>query len=307
MSWLIFVVIAVIFDSLRIFIDNYTSDVYFKDKHAVSQKLFFGYLFTIAAVIVATISGFDFLNIPITTFALLLLAGFFHSFSGIPYYKALEIDDSTNIGIFIQLSPVLYLIFGWFLLGEAFSPLQLLAFIIILAGPLLIVFSSRKRSRKIKMRAVFYAAIYVLIDVIGNIIFVKENLSGINFLTEIAIVFLGKGIGNLIIVYCRPKWRKRYKNVVKSSKKKVYRPMLFNFATTVIKDFAYRGALTTAPAVAIASVASDSAEPIVIFFMGLLLTLIWPKFGREKLQKKVILVHFIATILVVIGIVLMQL
>jgi hypothetical protein len=41
--------------------------------------------------------------------------------------------------------------------------------------------------------------------------------------------------------------------------------------------------------------------------MGLLLTLIWPKFGREKLQKKVILVHFIATILVVIGIVLMQL
>lgn len=307
MSWLIFVVIAVIFDSLRIFIDNYTSDVYFKDKHAVSQKLFFGYLFTIAAVIVATISRFDFLNIPIATFALLLLAGFFHSFSGIPYYKALEIDDSTNIGIFIQLSPVLYLIFGWFLLGEAFSPLQLLAFIIILAGPLLIVFSSRKRSRKVKMRAVFYAAIYVLIDVIGNIIFVKENLSGINFLTEIAIVFLGKGIGNLIIVYCRPKWRKRYKNVVKSSKKKVYRPMLFNFATTVIKDFAYRGALTAAPAVAIASVASDSAEPIVIFFMGLLLTLIWPKFGREKLQKKVILVHFIATILVVIGIVLMQL
>lgn len=307
MSWLIFVVIAVIFDSLRIFIDNYTSDVYFKDKHAVSQKLFFGYLFTIAAVIVATISGFDFLNIPITTFALLLLAGFFHSFSGIPYYKALEIDDSTNIGIFIQLSPVLYLIFGWFLLDEAFSPLQLLAFIIILAGPLLIVFSSRKRSRKIKMRAVFYAAIYVLIDVIGNIIFVKENLSGINFLTEIAIIFLGKGIGNLIIVYCRPKWRKRYKNVVKSSKKKVYRPMLFNFATTVIKDFAYRGALTAAPAVAIASVASDSAEPIVIFFMGLLLTLIWPKFGREKLQKKIILVHFIATILVVIGIVLMQL
>ena len=307
MSWLVFVVIAVIFDSLRIFIDNYTSDVYFKDKHAVSQKLFFGYLFTIAAIIIATISGFDFLNIPIATFALLLLAGFFHSFSGIPYYKALEIDDSTNIGIFIQLSPVLYLIFGWFLLGEAFSPLQLLAFIIILAGPLLIVFSSRKRSRKIKMRAVFYAAIYVLIDVIGNIIFVKENLSGINFLTEIAIVFLGKGIGNLIIVYCRPKWRKRYKNVVKSSKKKVYRPMLFNFTTTVIKDFAYRGALTAAPAVAIASVASDSAEPIVIFFMGLLLTLIWPKFGREKLQKKVILVHFIATILVVIGIVLMQL
>ena len=63
------------------------------------------------------------------------------------------------------------------------------------------------------MRAVFYAALYVLIDVLGNIIFVKENLAGINFITEIAIVFLGKGIGNLLIVYCMPKWRKRFKNV----------------------------------------------------------------------------------------------
>ena len=307
MSWLVLVIITVIFDSLRIFIDNYTSDVYFKDRQAVSQKLFFGYLFVIASIIVTAISGFEFLTLPISTLALLFVAGLFSSFSGIPYYKALEIDDSTNIGIFIQLSPILYLIFGWFLLGETFSPFQLIAFAIVLAGPLLIVLSSRKRSRKVKMRAVFYAALYVLIDVLGNIIFVKENLAGINFITEIAIVFLGKGIGNLLIVYCIPKWRKRFKNVIKSSKKKVFRPLSLNFTASIIKDFTYRGALTTAPAVAIASVASDSAEPIVIFFMGILLTLIWPKFGREKLDRKTVIVHLLATILVVIGIVLMQL
>ena len=55
-----------------------------------------------------------------------------------------------------------------------------------------------------------------------------------------------------------------------------------------------------------ASVASDAVEPIVIFFLGLLLTLIWPKFGREKMDRKTIIVHLVATILVVVGIVLMQ-
>ena len=306
MNWLILVAVAVFFDVLRIFIDNYTSDVYFKDKHAVSQKLFFGYLFIIASIVVAIVSGFDVFTLSASTILLILLAGFLNSLSGIPYYKALEIDDSTNIGIFIQLSPILYLIFGWFFLGETFSPFQLIAFVIILAAPLLIILSSRKRSRKIKIRAALYAVLYVLIDVIGNIIFVKENSVGVNFVHEMILIFLGKGIGNLLIVYCRPKWRKRFHYVVKSSKKKVFRPLLLNFSTSLVKDFTYRGALTAAPAVAIASVTSDSAEPIVIFFMGILLTLIWPKFGREKLQRKIVLVHLIATILIVIGILLMQ-
>ena len=306
MNWLILVTIAVITDSLRIFSDNYVADVYFKKHEAVSQKLFFGYLFIVTSVILAIITGFNFTNIPINVLLLIVLAGLFNSFSGIPYYRALEIDDSTNIGIFIQLSPILYLIFGWFLLGETFSPFQLIAFVIILAAPLLIVLSSRKRSRKVKMRAIFYAALYVLIDVIGNIIFVKENLEGFNFLTEMIFIFLGKGIGNLLIIYCRPKWRKRYQHVVKTSKGKVFRPLTFNFSASIVKDFAYRSALIAAPAVALASVASDSAEPIVIFFMGIILTLIWPKFGREKLDKKTVSVHLIATALVVAGIILMQ-
>ena len=90
------------------------------------------------------------------------------------------------------------------------------------------------------------------------------------------------------------------------SKRKVVRPMLVNSILGVVADFTYRTALATAPAVALASAISDSSEPIVIFFMGIILTLIWPKFGREKLNKKTVLVHLIATILVVIGVAILQ-
>ena len=82
--------------------------------------------------------------------------------------------------------------------------------------------------------------------------------------------------------------------------------MLANFCIGTAKEFTYRAALATAPTVAMASVASDSSEPIVIFFMGLLLTLLWPKFGREKLDKKSIIVHLVATALVVTGIIILQ-
>ena len=61
-----------------------------------------------------------------------------------------------------------------------------------------------------------------------------------------------------------------------------------------------------APSVALASAASDSTTPIMIFFMGIVLTILWPNFGREKLNRKSVLVHLIATVLVVAGIILIQ-
>lgn len=306
MNWLGFVAVAVILDALRIFIDNYVSDVYFKGREAVSQKWFYAFIYVIVGTVILAASGFNLNNLDWAAAGLFVFSGFLASFSGIPYYKALEIEDTTNLGIFIQLAPIFYLILGWFFLGETFSPVQLVAFLVILAAPLLIIATTRKRSRKVKIRAVLYAFLYVFVAVIANVIFVKADNENFTLLNEVALLFLGKGLGNFIIMLARPKWRKRFNSIYKSSRGKVLRPLIANSAIGLVKDFAYRGALITAPAVALASVSSDSAEPIVIFFMGLVLTLIWPKFGREKLNRKTVLVHLIATVLVVAGIVLLQ-
>ena len=82
--------------------------------------------------------------------------------------------------------------------------------------------------------------------------------------------------------------------------------MICNHVVGFIKEFAYRGALVMAPAVAVASAASDSVTPVVIFFLGIVLSIIWPNFGRENLKRKNVIVHLIATVLVVAGIVMLQ-
>lgn len=306
MNWLVLVAIASISDSLRIFIDNYTSDVYFKGRHAVAQKVFNGWAFPIFSLVILIITGFNFSGMDVNVALIMVLSGIIHGIATIPYYRALELDDSTNIGIFTQLAPVLFLIFGWFFLDQTFTPIQLIAFVIILSAPFLIISTTRKKSRKIKLKAVLFAFLYVLIAVIGSIVFVKNSTPDQNFVTAITLVLIGKGIADLAIIYTRPKLRKRFYDVYKKSHHKVIRPLIINAVVRVIQQFSYRGALLAAPSVAIASVASDSSEPIIIFFMGLLFTLIWPKFGREKLDRKTVLVHLIATILVVVGIVLLQ-
>lgn len=312
MNWLPVVAVSVLCYAGEIFVDNYISDVYFKGKGAVAQKWFFGVAQTIFGILLGVITffttGIDFASVGFAPILLLILAGFFTSIASIFYYKALEIDDSTNLGIFIQLSPVLYLIFGWFLLGQEFNPMQLIAFAVIIAAPVLIILTTRKKSRKTQARAVVFALLYVLITTLANIVFVKEDAAAaeLSFFVEFAFLYFGKGIGNLAVMAASPKLRKRYKYVARASHKKVYRPLFASLSFSVVTNMTYNAALILAPSVAVASAASDSSIPIVTFFMGILLTLVWPKFGREKMDRKTIIVHLIATVLVVTGIVLIQ-
>ena len=306
MSWLAILAIAVISDALRIFIDNYASDYYFKEKGAVSQKIVSGIVTPILGIIILIVTGFNFTEIPPVALTLLLMSGVLGSLAGIPYYKALEIDDSTNIGIFFQFSPILYLIIGWIIGDEQFSIIQLLACFIILAAPLLVVITAKKRSRKVRIKAALLAFISIIFYVASGETFIQGNVDGINIFSEIGLVLITKGLSDLLIIGSRRKLRHRLAKVVKSSRRKVLFPINISIVMRVIQEFSYRIGLIIAPSVAIASAASDAVEPAVIFFMGLLLTILWPKFGREKLQKKTVLVHFIATVLVVIGIVILR-
>lgn len=306
MSWLVLVAITVIADTIRIYIDNFVSDTFFKGRDSVAQKYFYGFAFVIIGSLTCLFSAADFADAPFSTVFLFIFSGLLASLGGIPYYRALEIDNSTNIGIFFQVAPVLYLIIGYLFLGENPTLTQLIAIPIIIAAPLIVVFSSGRKSRGNRFRALFLTLLYVLIATVGNMIFVTTNNGQLTFPSEIALMLLGKGLGNIIIILLNPKWHRRFRVIFRANRPRILVPFIGNTVLSLTKDLAYRSALIVAPTVAIASVTSDSLEPVLIFFFGIVLTLIWPNFGREKLTRKNVATHLISTIFVVIGIILLQ-
>ena len=305
MNWIILVVLTIIFESLQLFINNYTADTYFKKRGAVSQSIYLNTFAFVLAIIMLIATGFSISAADLPTICMIILSGILIVADGIPYMRALEIDDSTNVGIFIQLSPLLYLIIGWLFLNEPFSPYQLIPFLLILAAPFLVILTTRKKSKGIRIKAAFYAFLCVVISTLGNLIFARAS-NGDNFIQNMAFIFIGKFIGTMMIIFSRKKWRIRLKNVTKNSKGKIFRPISANFLVSTLKDFTYRGALITALTLAIASASTDTLEPLAIFFMGIILTLIWPKFGREKLDKKTVSIHFISIALIVTGIIMLN-
>jgi drug/metabolite transporter (DMT)-like permease len=301
--WLLLCIAAAAGASISIFIDNYVTDVYFKGRLPQAQKIFGVVAYAMMAV--ATICLFPIEEMPLYLVLLLMGSGAISSLSYIPYYKALKYENTTGAAIFFQLAPVIYLIAGWGLLGEVIGGRELLAFCLILLAPLVVIFSSSKRSRKLELKAAGLFLFYVFVAVGANLLFVYGEEQGeVGFATVFFWIVFGKLLTDLVTAVVMKSWRKRFFWVFKKSRGKLLVPMLANEVVYGAVEVFGRLALIAAP-VAIASVVMNAGELVLTFVFGIVLTVLWPKFGREKLQRRSVVAHLIAVVLATVGIVLL--
>jgi hypothetical protein len=102
-----------------------------------------------------------------------------------------------------------------------------------------------------------------------------------------------------------PKYRKRHKYILKRRPKAYIGTVVLNQCICAFADCTYRYGLILS-ITAVASAVTNAAELVLTFTLGIILSLIWPNFGREKLQRHLIIAHIIAVILCVVGIIIIQ-
>lgn len=302
MLWLILCLSAAIIWGFTSFIDNYLTDVIFRSKTPQAMKVINGPFYIAIAVIVGLV-----LKIAIPEFwqiGLLLLSGAVNSIASIPYYLALKNEEATGATIFYQLQPVLFLTVDYFIFGEQISPRQIIGFIIIMLAPVIVILARKRASaRRMEMRAATLLILFVVLSTISSEIAVHSSYS-IPFTTVFVFYILGRGIMDCLIGLT-PRLRKRHRYVMRNSGAKYLLPTFANQLLCCVADFAYRYGMVIGVA-AIASALTNSAELVLTFVNGIVLSIIWPKFGREKLQRRIVAGHVIAVVLCVIGIIIIQ-
>lgn len=301
--WVVLSIAAAILMAIAVFFDNYIADVFFKDKLPQSRKIFSGPAYLVAAVIVAIVFGLQAISVGNAIW--LIMAGVVFGTSLIPYYIALAKDDSTNVAIVEQLSPIFYLGWGWWLLHSEVSTLHLLAIAVLMSAPALIVLSSRKRSKGNKIKMIGLMLIKITIGTFANTLIVMVAPQ-IDFITMMFYVMIGRGLVDIGLAIKLKTWRRRFKTVMHRSGFKAWVAVVTDSAIWMGHEFVNYSALIIAPAMAMASAITKTLLPISVFLFGLVFTILWPSFGREKLDRKTVMVHLIATVLAVIGIILMQ-
>ena len=81
--------------------------------------------------------------------------------------------------------------------------------------------------------------------------------------------------------------------------------VIANQCLCAFADYMYRYGLVLGIA-ALGSAITNAAELIMTFILGIVLSVIWPNFGREKLHRHLIVAHIIAVALCVAGIIIIQ-
>ncbi len=302
MLWIFLCIIAALTWSVSAFIDNYQTDVIFKGKTPQAMKVLNGPVYMLIAAAAGLIMQIQMPSVP--QIGLLLLSGALNSVGILAYYQALKNEEATGAAIFYQLQPVIFLIADYLLFGESISPQQILGFIIILAAPIIVVFSrKRAKSRLMAIHAALLLILYVFIATASAEIAVRST-GDVDYKAVFVIYLFGRGLTDCLLGLI-PKYRKRHKYIMKHKAKAYVATVVLNQLLCAFADFVYRYGLVIGVA-ALASAVTNASELILTFILGIILSLIWPNFGREELHRHLIIAHIVAVILCVVGIIIIQ-
>ena len=305
MLWLVLSILSGIIWAFGTFLDNYIADVTFKNRRPQAIKVFNSFSYLLIALIIFLFFGVE--QTAIATAAWLLAAGIITSIASIPYYAALKHEESTGSAIYYQLQPIFYLLADLLIFHKSISFMQGIALFILMLAPVIII-SSRRR-QKARKRALSTAAIfilYVFLLSVGSIITTHATAdSNTPYLTVFFYFMLGRGISDSILCLTQKSWRARFKYVARHDRKRLILSLSAAQILSIIGEFTTRLALALSSAAIVAALV-NSFELILIFIFGIILTLKWPEFGREKLNRHIIVAHLVAILLCISGILILQ-
>jgi drug/metabolite transporter (DMT)-like permease len=305
MFWVTIIVIAAVIYALGAFVDNYLVDTHFKKINS-AVIVFFGIITSLVIMGgVALFSGVDSVlaGLDGRLWYLCLLSGIFDTVGYVMYFRALKGEEATGVTIMGQLSPLFAMIISVLFVGEVFKTSDFLSFALIFGAVALIVLSKKVRG-KINLKSGLLMMVAAIFWAGSNVLF-RYSVSEDAYFTGLFWIQAGIFISVVVAFMLIPGWFKAVRVYLKKGKR-TSRTLLNLGARSIseIGNFIQRYAFVLAP-VAVVSATKNVLMLIFVFFFGLLFSKISPKFGREKLTRRSVIMHFTAMVMAALGIVLL--
>jgi len=291
MTWIIYSLLGPFFWACSNFVDKYLLGKYTK---GIYDFLFFssitGWLFFL---IILPFVGLPPLN---TYFFIPVLTGMMLIYSYGFYGKALEKGDTSTLVILFLLIPVVTLVLGYFFLNQSVTVPQLWAFLIVIAGALIISFEktgnfSTKGLGMISIAIIMWSVMTLLID---------YGLAGMSFWQYFMLDNLGTAIGGVMLFAVAP-IRREVIIGIRSANISKYVWFTFNnfldFSGQMLIKLALTVSVSAGLVMAIAQVQSFYA-----ILIGLILTLLIPSIIKEDISKQTLLKKFFGALVMFIGV-----
>jgi len=295
MNWFFIALIAPIFHAIANHIDKHIISSYFKGV-SVGALVIFSSIFALIILPIIYIINPSVFSISSVIIYALVLNGALGLGYVIFYLYALFDEEASIVAPFFQLIPVFGFILGYLFLGEILTSKQGLAAAAIVIGAFILSLDI-KNSLKPKLKLIYLMFSSSLLFALNNVIF-KYFAIDTGFSISLFWTMVGQVVLGIFLYIFIKSYRVSFKEVVRENSKKVLGLNMLNGFIILIGDLASFYALLFAPVALVFAV--SGFQPLFVFIFGLVITLFFPHFGKESLEKSVLLQKIIG-ILIIIG------
>jgi len=301
--WFWIALVAPISHALTNHIDKHLIDKYLKGGEVGSLVLFSSILAVMALPVAYLFDPSVFSVAPVDAL-LLIFNGALIIIAYIFYFYALQERETSLVMPLAQLVPVFSFILGYTMFGETLTMIQIVGSLIIMAGSILLSLEFGDRVKP-SYKMIFYMSLVCLFYAISGVLFKFVAVSEDRFWQAAFWDFVGKALVGLLIFAFVASYRRSFIQVLKSNSIPLLSWNVVNEILATIGELALLYAVLLAP-VAMVQVVAGS-QPIFVFLLGVIFTLLWPSFVSEDLSRHSLIQKIAGTAVVVAGTVLINL
>lgn len=285
--WLIVVIVAYFFYAFVFIIDKYILS------RSLPHPIAYSFYVSFLSIFVCVLLPFGFHFPSLVQFILVLFGGVINVAGCVLLYGALNKEEVSRIAPFVGgFVAIFTLILSTFFLNEHFAAKQIIAFVFLVLGCLILSFEKKKFFSKPFIWALVSALFFAIFWVITKYIFIEAK-----FVSGIIWVRMGVALASLLLLI--PK--KNRKLIFKKAEKSKPKARGYFFAGRAMSIL---GALGVYLAVYLGSVVLTNAfQGLQYVFVFLFAILFFKKFHslREELKKEIIIQKVLAIALICFG------
>jgi len=297
--WLLYAFSGPLAWAASMHIDKFLLEKYFK-RGSVAVSLVFT---AIIGLLLLPFVGFfvpGVLNFDPVSIVVMVASGLLYMGGLLFYLYALQTEEASIVGLLSPAGPILAFVLAYLVLGEHLTLGQFIGGAMVVAGVFIVSFRFGGGMIKFRKRATLMMTAAIVCFAASSLIFkyfaVPELFWPATFWTYVGEALFGVGI----LAFASE--RRIFMKLIRTNPKAMLTTNAVNELVNLGGSLAARYALVLAPLALVQAITSTT--PLMVFVMGMIITVFLPKFGRENISKTILIQKSVAAALVVAGAIL---
>jgi uncharacterized membrane protein len=298
MSWLLFAFSGPVLWAISVHLDKYLVERFFQDSNVAVLLVFTAF---IGLGMLPFIWYFEpaVVRLDIKSIAVIGVSGLLYMGGMLFYLRALQSDEASVVAPFFQASPLFGYVLAYLVRGETLSPRQMAGGALIIIGALTVsIRLGERRALKLRLAALMLTCGFVL--AVATLIF-KIFAVKVAFWTTTFWLFVGEAVFGEVLLMIGS-YRREFTALLRRNTGALLSINASNELINLGGGLGNRYALLFAPLSIVQAIGSTTTLFVVAF--GVVLSLAYPRLGREDLSGRELAQKGLAAVLVAAGVAL---